>query len=260
MEIYLKSCLNIRDLGGTVAAGGRTVQTGRIIRSAKTDTLTPEDAQQLKDRFRLTTIIDLRTEKEAAEKPDNTFGCKYYNIPLRPDVKAGIKYRFPSSLKTFSKKFPSMPQMYVDMLTSEYSTGQMKRVFSIIFDSVQNDGCVLFHCSEGKDRTGIIAALIELMLGVDREMIMKNYLYSNEFFKKRNRGYYILSVIAFLDISYAKEFGKMYEAHPSMLYSLFSIIDGFGGIDDYFTGHLQFSQTDIDSFREKMFTAVKDQT
>lgn len=252
MEIHMKSCLNIRDLGGTFGTGGRTVRTGKLIRSAKTDTLTPEEARRLKDQLRVTTIIDLRTEKEAKEKPDRTFGCKYHNIPLRPDVKAGIQYKFPTSLKTFSKKFPSMPQMYVDMLTSDFSIQQMKRIFSIIFDAVQNDKCVLFHCTEGKDRTGIIAALIELLLGVDRETIMKNYLYSNECFKKRNRRYFLLTVIAFLDIGYAKEFRKMFEAHPSMLYSLFSIIDGFGGIEAYFTGQLQFSQADVRSFREKM--------
>ena len=131
MDMHVKSCLNIRDLGGEAGTGGRTVRTGKLIRSAKTDTLTPEDVKLLKDRYRVTTIIDLRTEKEAAEKPDLTFGCEYFNIPLRPDVKAGIKYKFPTSLKTFSKKFPSMPQMYVDMLTSEYSVGQMKRIFSV---------------------------------------------------------------------------------------------------------------------------------
>ncbi len=252
MDIPLKSCLNIRDIGGAAGTGGRIVRTGKLIRSAKTDTLTPEDAKLLKERVRVTTIIDLRTEKEAEEKPDRTFGCKYYNIPLRPDVKEGIRYSFPTSLKTFSKKFPSMPQMYADMLTSEYSFGQMRRIFSVIFDSVQNDGCVLFHCTEGKDRTGIVAALIELLLGVDREQIMENYLYSNKFFKKRNRRYFLLTVVAFWDVAYAKEFGKMFEAHPSMLNDLFSIVDGFGGIDGYFTGYLQFSQADVCAFRKKM--------
>ena len=228
------------------------VRTGVLIRSAKTDKLTPEDALLLKERFRVTTVIDLRTEREAEEKPDITFGSRYYNIPLRPDVKAGIKYRFPGSVKEFSKKFPSMPQMYVDMLTKEYSAEQMRRIFSIIFDAAKNGECVLFHCTEGKDRTGIIAALIELLLGVDRGEIMRNYMYSNKFFKNRNRFYYILTVIAFGDAGYAKEFGKMYEAHPSMLESLFSIVDDFGGIDAYFTGHLGFSRADVDSFRENM--------
>ena len=248
----LKSCLNIRDLGGAKGAGGRTVRTRRLVRSAKTDELTPEDELLIKERFGVTAIIDLRTEKEAEGKPDRTFGCGYYNIPLRPDVKEGIKYKFPSSLKKFSEKFPSMPRMYADMLTTDYSAEQMKRIFSIIFDTVKSGGCVLFHCSEGKDRTGIIAALLELLLGVDREVIMRNYMYSNEFFRKRNRRYFVLSVIAFLDVGYAREFGKMYEAHPSMLESLFSIVDGTGGIDAYFTGHLGFSRDAIDSFRKNM--------
>ena len=252
MEIHMKSCLNIRDLGGAAGTGGRTVRTGMLIRSGKTDTLTPEDAGLLRDQLRVTTIIDLRTEKEAREKPDRTFGCKYHNIPLRPDVKAGIKYKFPTSPKAFAEKFPSMPQMYVDMLTSDFSVRQLKRIFSIIFEAAQNDECVLFHCTEGKDRTGIVAALIELLLGVDRETIMKNYLDSNEVFKKRNRRYFLLTVVAFLDIGYAKEFRKMFEAHPSMLDSVFSIIDGFGGIEAYFTGQLQFPQADVRAFRERL--------
>lgn len=250
--IDLKSILNTRDLGGSRGLDGKTVRTGRLIRSSKTDTLTPEDARLLKEQFCVTTMIDLRTEKEAEETPDVTFGCSYHNIPLRPDVRAGVKYRFPSSLKAYAKKFPSMPQMYVDMLTSAYSVGQLQKIFSIIFDAVKKDEGVIFHCAEGKDRTGIVAALIELLLGVDRDEIMKDYLQSNECFKKRNRRYYLLTVIAFLDVGYAKEFRMMFEAHPSMLNRLFEIIDGFGGIDAYFTDRLRFSQADLDSFRKKM--------
>lgn len=251
-ELELKSCLNVRDLGMSKGFAGKTVRTGRLIRASKTDALSPEDARLLKERTGVTTIIDLRTEKEAAEAPDVTFGCAYHNIPLRPDVRAGVKYRFPTSLKTYSKKFPSMPQMYVDMLTTPFSVGQLRKIFAIIFDAVRQDGCVLFHCTEGKDRTGIVAALIELLLGVDRDEIMRDYLRSNDCFRARNRRYYILTVIGFLDVGYAREFKMMFEAHPSMLESLFAITDEAGGIDAYFTDRLRFSQSDLDAFRENM--------
>lgn len=253
MEIKeIKSCLNLRDLGGGTGLGGRTVRKGRLIRSSKTDTLTPADAAALKALLGNVTIIDLRTEREAAEKPDVTLGGRYENIPLRPDVKKSVKYRFPTPLKTYAQKFPSMPQMYVDMLTTSYSLGQQRRIFSLIFDTVQKDGCALFHCTEGKDRTGIVAALLQLLLGVEREVILREYMASNACFQKRNRRYYILTVVGFLDVPYAKEFRTMYEAHPAMLQSLFSIVDGCGGIEAYFTGRLGFSQAEIEAFRESM--------
>jgi protein-tyrosine phosphatase len=250
----LKSIPNAADLGGAKGLNGRTVRTGMLLRASKPDAPAPEDARLLRERYRVKTVIDLRTEKEAAAQPDAAFGGVYCNIPLRPDVKAGVKYDFPSTLKTYAKKFPSMPQMYADMLTSAFSTAQLQKIFSIIFEFAQKDECVLFHCTEGKDRTGIVAALTELLLGVDREEIMRNYLRSNECFKKRNRRYYVLTVIGFMDVAYAKEFKMMFEAHPYMMNRLFEIVDGFGGVDAYFTGRLGFSPAALDSFREKMLT------
>lgn len=250
--IDIKSVLNAGDLGGGKGQDGRNVRTGRVVRSAKPDRLTPEDSHVLFEQVGVKTIIDLRTEKEAKARPDITLDCKYYNIPLRPDVTEGVKYDFPSSLKTFLKKFPSMTQMYVDMLTTDYSVGQLQKIFAIIFDTVQNEECVLFHCTEGKDRTGIVAVLIEMLLGVDRDESMKNYMHSNECFKNRNRFYFFLTLIAFLDAGYAKDFKTMFEARPSMLKRVFEIIDAFGGIDAYFTEQLHFSQEDVDSFRSKM--------
>ncbi len=251
-RIILKSCPNVRDLGGGKGLNGKTIRTGRLIRASKPDKLTAEDRGILRDGFKVRAVIDLRTEREAREDPDVDLGCAYYNIPLRPDVKAGVGYRFPESLKAYSQKFPSMPQMYVDILTTDYSRGRLRRIFEIIFDAARKGACVLFHCTEGKDRTGIVAALAELLLGVDRDEMMADYLLSNESFRNRNRFYYVLTVVGFLDIGYAGEFKKMYEAHPSMLQSLFSIIDECGGIEAYFINRLGFTQDDLHAFRDQM--------
>ena len=257
-QIALKSCPNVRDLGGGKGLNGKTIRTGRLIRASKPDKLTAEDRGILRDGFKVRAVIDLRTEREAREDPDVDLGCEYYNIPLRPDVKAGVGYRFPESLKAYSQKFPSMPQMYVDMLTADYSRGRLRRIFEIIFDAARKGACVLFHCTEGKDRTGIVAALAELLLGVDRDEMTRDYMLSNACFRRRNRFYFALTVVGFLDVGYAKEFKMMYEARPSMLQSLFNIIDERGGIDEYFKSHLRFRQADLDSFRKNMLCEPTD--
>ncbi len=231
---------------------GKTIRSGVLIRSSKPTALTREDRRILTEDCRVRQIIDLRTEREAAEEPDADLGCAYDNIPLRPDVKAGVKYRFPESLKAYSQRFPSMPQMYVNMLTTEYSLGQLRKIFKIIFAAARSGECVLFHCSEGKDRTGIVAALAELLLGVDRTEIMRDYLLSNECFRRRNRFYSRLIAVAFHDAEYVREFRMMFEAHPSMLRSLFEIVDGSGGIEAYFINQLGFTEQEIGSFLEIM--------
>lgn len=251
-QIILERCPNVRDPGGMKGSDGKTVRSGILIRSSKPTALTREDRRILTEDLRVSRIIDLRTEREAAEEPDADLGCAYDNIPLRPDVKAGVKYRFPESLKAYSQKFPSMPQMYVNMLTTEYSLGQLRRIFEIVFDAARKGECVLFHCSEGKDRTGIVAALAELLLGVDRDEIMRDYLISNECFRGRNRFYSRLIAVAFRDAEYVREFRMMFEAHPSMLRSLFEIVDDCGGIGDYFTNQLGFTKQEIDSFIHDM--------
>ena len=251
-RIVLKGCKNARDLGGVRGLGGKTVKSRRLIRSAKPDELTADDCRRLKDVFHVKRIIDLRTDDEIEKKPDVLFGCEFHNIPLRPDVTVGIEYRFPESLKSYVQKFPSMPQMYVDMMTKEYSLGQMKKIFEIFFDAAEKGECVLFHCSEGKDRTGIIAALAEMLLGVEKSEIVKDYLLSNKAFKKRNAFFFALTVIGFADLGFAREFKKMIEAHESMLFSVMKIINDQGGIEAFFQNQLGFTGEEIEAFRKNM--------
>ena len=253
-RIVLKGCKNARDLGGVRGLGGKTVKSRRLIRSARPDELTADDCRRLKDVFHVKKIIDLRTDDEIEKKPDVLFGCEFHNVPLRPDVTVGIEYRFPESLKSYVRKFPSMPQMYVDMMTKEYSLGQTKKIFEIFFDAAEKGECVLFHCSEGKDRTGIIAALAEMLLGVEKSEIVKDYLLSNRAFGKRNSFFFALTVIGFADLGFAREFKKMIEAHESMLFNVFEIVKENGGIEEFFKNRLGFTQDDIDAFRANMLS------
>lgn len=251
-RIYLENCENIRDLGGEKGIYG-TVNSGKLIRSAKLDKISAKDADLLKNVHNVDAIIDLRTEKEAEKMPDVTFGSNYYILPLRPDVTEGVKYGFPESIKAFSKKFPSMPEMYINMVSTDYSVKKLREIFKIIFENVQNGGAVLFHCTEGKDRTGIIATMALMLLGVDRQNILNDYIRSNYCFSSRNNRIYIFTLIAFLDRDYARGFRTMYEADRSMLESIFSYIDSCGGIEEYFKTVLGFSSEEINRFKASMF-------
>ena len=83
---------------------------------------------------------------------------------------------------------PDMPDLYRKIVTDEFSVAQIKKVMEAI--NARRDGAVLWHCTEGKDRCGIISALFLLSRGIDKDTVMQDYLKTNEASGKKAEYYY----------------------------------------------------------------------
>ncbi len=168
----LESTLNTRDLGMYRIQGTKEYTiTNRIYRSDRCDTLNSRDKELLLSRG-VTTIIDLRSEKEADSKPsafesDSVF--MYYHFPI---VEGAMP---PGSLD-------DVPVSYLEIAEA----GCMKDVFKTIANAQKG---VLFHCTAGKDRTGVISAILLSLVGVSEEDIIYDYAISREFNKVRLEAY-----------------------------------------------------------------------
>ena len=184
-SIGIKSVENIRYLGGFSAHGGRVVKRGRLIRSGLPASITEADAEYLKAREGLSLIIDLRSPEEVQNAPDKMIqGVKYENIPLAVSLSTErmdhltVRYLNSETKKERAwflseyAKIGEVRKMYQDISVNPVSREAIRRIFSLL---AEERGTVLFHCTSGKDRTGIIAALILKALGCSDDDIVHDY-------------------------------------------------------------------------------------
>lgn len=168
---------NFRDLGGFKTKDGRYTQWGKIFRSDDLNHLTDADLNYLSS-IPLTTIVDFRSQKEVEAAPDKNPSSLKQNVHLavEPGNLADIE-----QIARLSES--EMEQFMVDLnemlVTKPEVIEEYKQFFSLL--QADNDIPLMFHCSAGKDRTGMGAALILSALGVDEATIMSDYLSSNEY-------------------------------------------------------------------------------
>lgn len=148
------------------------IRNNLIYRSAALSSLTDEEKNHLVNKCNIRTIIDLRSpEEHENEKDDEIEGIKNINIPLLSDEDKETK-----PVNVMGMTLPDMVDIYSKLVSLE-----KRKAWSQIFETLLNseDG-VLFHCASGKDRTGVVIAIILKALGASDDIIYKEYLLTNE--------------------------------------------------------------------------------
>jgi len=167
VRLPIRNAYNIRDLGGYSTENGSATKWRTFLRADDLAKLDAADMQVLLD-YGVSTIIDLRSGEECAAAPnpfDGHSDVKYHNIPLMDNVITGMSEEVLNSAEGFIANF------YIGVVDS--ASGAIGAVFNAMADAA--DGAVLFHCAAGKDRTGIIAALLLGLAGVQDADIIANY-------------------------------------------------------------------------------------
>lgn len=238
-NLNLKGAKNTRDFFGLPTIDGRKVNTRAFVRTCTLDKLNKKDREKLFGEYGIKTIIDLRDEYETKEKPDVKIpGVEYINIPIFTETTVGITFE-KKSLSMLSE-IPSYEVIYARMINEEGCREHLRSVFDII---VNSDSPVVWHCSEGKDRCGIVSALWLSILGVPYDEIIKDYMLTNEFPSKNKSRYYKLVLLATRDKKAADAILPLFEAHESFLDSAFDAIEqNFGGIDSFIENELGISK------------------
>jgi protein-tyrosine phosphatase len=165
--IPLEGCLNFRDLGGYTGEGGVKIRYDRVFRSDDLSKLSPADIDRI-ETMGISIVIDLRTGEELNQTP-NPFqdrpGFVYHHVPLSDGIYSGTAGQIQTQ---------SLPEMYKSLLTD--SGAQIGRVFRILAEA--GDRGVVFHCTAGKDRTGVVAALLLKLCGVADGDVIADYAVS----------------------------------------------------------------------------------
>jgi protein-tyrosine phosphatase len=189
--LSLNGTYNIRDLGGIPAADGRKIATGRLLRGDHLNWIDAEDAQRLGGIVRH--VVDLRRPSETARQPDVIIPRVFYHrVPILPDEgskPAGQKQRAPGMLLVEQVQAMDLDvvgfqaERYRRAALNDEVTAQIRQVLAIILEN--ETGAVLWHCTAGKDRTGMIAAIVLLALGVEMSVVLADYLASNAVLAER---------------------------------------------------------------------------
>jgi protein-tyrosine phosphatase len=174
-QLPLQGGRNFRDLGGYQTTDGRRTRWGRLYRSGVMHRLTDEDCTQLSS-LGIRVICDLRTPGERHREPTRLptqaievmeWDYDHRHISFRAQL-SGQEVLSPEVVRgCMLKIYRSLPQ-----LLAEQFGGLLQRVAA-------DDTPLVFHCSAGKDRTGIASALILSTLGVPRDQIFADYILTN---------------------------------------------------------------------------------
>jgi protein-tyrosine phosphatase len=180
-HVVLQGAANFRDLGGYTTADGHHVKWGEIYRSADISKLTDADLAVLKEK-KINYDVDLRGRQESAQAPDKINpGTDYILCP------AGSNNSLNDWMKSIvhAKGSAGDSLMLVYYSKTDSLAARYKPFFGKLLGLPDDQGLV-FHCTAGKDRTGIGAALLLYSLGVPYDTIVSDYLASNYYRKDAN--------------------------------------------------------------------------
>ncbi|HEY4069561.1 MAG TPA: tyrosine-protein phosphatase [Burkholderiaceae bacterium] len=172
----LASVPNLRDLGGLPAADGRRVAMGRLFRSSHLHALTPADEAAFA-ALGIRSVVDFRgvKERDAALSRGLHPGIVELHLPIEP--------RGLGALREMRQAGNVDEDAVVELMHNAYRrfVQQHSPVFAALLQRLQAPDAtpLLFHCTAGKDRTGMGAMLILLALGVPREAIVEDFMLSN---------------------------------------------------------------------------------
>ncbi|WP_413532879.1 tyrosine-protein phosphatase [Empedobacter brevis] len=178
-EIQLKKVNNIRTLGKLTNRDGRILKDSLFYRSANLHKL--KDKKKV-NHFNIQHIIDLRTDDEISKKPDIILPHITYNhYPAFTDKEDQLN----QARKLVLKGKVNSTDAYNRMIKfyQEYPIENPEMIKTIITEILDTDSPILYHCTAGKDRTGMISAFILKILNFDDETIYQEYLLSNNFRK-----------------------------------------------------------------------------
>lgn len=181
-NISIKKVYNFRSVGNIRNVEGKTLKEGIFYRSGNLFKLREKSFDYL-EKLGIQEIIDLRNSREIAQKPDHLSDHIVYKNYSAFEDEGDQLDQAKKLVLTGKVNGKDADRRMLDFY-KEYVTENPEIIREIITEILESDQPVLYHCTAGKDRTGIITALILTILKFDKETIYNDYLLSNNYREK----------------------------------------------------------------------------
>jgi protein-tyrosine phosphatase len=240
---------NFRDLGGYPTLDGKLVRWRVLYRSGSLHKLTDTDLKRLSD-LDLEWIVDFRSPREKEMEPDRLpahLAARLVEIPIldsSTQISQSSRNEIVKRLKNIDP-CKSLSGTNVELATR--FTAEMRKFMDVLLSSVGRP--LLFHCTAGKDRTGFAAAIILRILGVPQEVVMQDYLLTNQYFyAAHRRNVFLLRLLKGRKV--AEVVSGLIKADPAYLSAAFQTIDqNHGSFENYVHEALGLTINDVNCLK-----------
>lgn len=232
----LQGASNFRDLGGYPGEGGLPLRWRRLFRSDHFGALTDADRQQLAG-LGIGHVFDFRGVAERAATPYDWPGVQQLSLAIEPTVVQRLQDLAAAGTEV---TVPVVQGLMEDLYRS-LVIDQAPCFAALFAHLLEADAPLAFHCTAGKDRTGVAAALILLAVGVPRPLVLQDYLLTNDHYRH--------PPLPQTDTPMAA-MQVLWRVQEGFLAAALQAIDAMpGGLDAYFTTRLGLGQAALAALR-----------
>lgn len=233
---------NFRDLGGYINEDGKQVKYGCFYRSGPI-VFVNEESKQAFQRLQIKHIFDLRSSEEVHRMPDHEIeGVNYIHISAIKELgeqKGNFDFKSLIQNNEFYKLKDYMEEIYKQLPFSNPA-------YQLMFEKMLLEEVpFVFHCTAGKDRTGVAAYLILKTLGVSDEVILHDYMLSNQYREKENKEF----LAKMGNFKGAEELLNVKETY--LICTMNAIKEKYGDFKTYLKEEYQISEKEISLLKEK---------
>ena len=246
---------NSRQLGG-YQIGNKKIKKDLLLRTAAISGLTEADSVLLADKYRVQRIYDFRGKNEAMTSPDVIPGnAGYLSLSISFDVSENVSEKKQSQEEMIMMLLQNADNplvqdmcdhMYDKIFFDEASQDVYRRFFADLVSLDPEDGAVLWHCTQGKDRAGSASAMLLAALGADRDLIMADFTFSKEYYDP------FVEKIPVNNDTQSKVLNTLISANPVIFEQTLDKVDAkYGSLRNYLTECLGVTPEMMETLRDR---------
>jgi protein-tyrosine phosphatase len=246
---------NSRQLGG-YQIGNKKIKNDLLLRTAAISGLTEADSVLLADKYRVQRIYDFRGKNEAMTSPDVIPGnAGYLSLSISFDVSENVSEKKQSQEEMIMMLLQNADNplvqdmcdhMYDKIFFDEASQDVYRRFFADLVSLDPEDGAVLWHCTQGKDRAGSASAMLLAALGADRDLIMADFTLSKNYYDP-----FVAKIPVKNDIQ-SKVLNTLISANPVIFEQTLDKVDAkYGSLRNYLTECLGVTSEMMETLRNR---------
>ena len=254
--IGLEKVHNARQLGG-YRIGRKTIKDNLLLRTAKLSEMTVADSTLLSDNYKVQCIYDFRGQEESISEPDVIPGnSRYISLAIsfsgessQGSMGSGSKEDM-IKLLLENAEHPAIQNMCTNMYDiiffEEASQEVYRKFFADLLTLNPEDGALLWHCTQGKDRAGCASAMLLAALGAERDLIMADFVLSKDYYDP------MASRIPVQTETQRNVINTLISANPAVFEATLDKIDQkYGSLRNYLTECIGVTPQMMETLRDK---------